>query len=188
MLARRLVVCFLWSVSAAAAAAGGADDNFGDVAGLYGSTKCVLELKRDGRVGGRYLLACTDAELREGRAAAIDGGVVLLNAVRHTNQGVLWPPQDIPGSDWPGVRDPTVGPWIGPSVVGGSEASVRLRAVRWGERLYLVRPEERGRFCGSVRSGAEPRKTGAGDQLLRRGDQRKRAGVGAPQICLSSEE
>lgn len=183
MLARPLVVCLLWSVSAVAAAAGGADGNFGDLAGTYGSTKCVLGLKRD----GRYLLACTDAELREGLAVAVDGDVVLGSEVRHTHQGMRWPPPVISGSGWPGVRDPTIGPLVmrDEPLVLGDEVSVRLRAVRWGERLYLVRSEERGRFCGSVRSGAEPRKTTAGDHLLRSGDQRKRAGVGAPEICLS---
>jgi len=103
---------------------------------------------------------------------------------------MLWPPHVISGSDWPGVRDPTIGPLVmrDEPLVLGDEASVRLRAVRWGERLYLVRPEERSRFCASLRSGAEPRKTRAGDQLLRSGDQRKRAGKNAPQICLRPEK
>lgn len=186
MMARPLGVCLLWSVSAAAAAAGGADVNFSDLAGTYGSAKCVLGLQRD----GRYLLACTDAELREGRAVAVDGDVVLGTEVRHTRQGPRWPPPVISGSGWPGVRDPTIGPLVMRDApwVPGDEGPVRLRAVRWGERLYLVRSEERGRFCASVRSGAEPRETSAGDHLLRSGDHRRRAGAGAPGICLRPEK
>ena len=174
----------------------GAEDGWkiGDVAGKYGSTRCVLELKRN----GDYLLACTDQPLREGRAVAADRGLVLLDDVRHTPSGIpwrhkpsriRWPPRETSPA-WPAVQDPTSGPYKFPDTFPDIDTQEQpwLEPVRWGERLYLVRPAERASFCRAILSRVEPRRTMAGHQLLRSGDERKRAARGAPDICPSTDK
>lgn len=44
-------------------------------------------------------------------------------------------------------------------------------AVRWGERRYLIQPEDILQFCSDVRAGDEPRKRRHGMYLLRFGDE-----------------
>jgi hypothetical protein len=55
-----------------------------------------------------------------------------------------------------------------------SVVPAELIPVRWGERAYLISPDEMPKFCDSVNRGREPRNDVHGEFLLRRGDENKR--------------
>jgi hypothetical protein len=52
---------------------------------------------------------------------------------------------------------------------------MRFLLVRWGERSYLVHPDDLVGFCNEVNSGWEPRTFDLGGTLLRTGDEQKPA-------------
>ena len=45
--------------------------------------------------------------------------------------------------------------------------------VKWGERQYLIRPDEIAEFCSAVNLGSEPRESSRGEFLLRDEDWKK---------------
>lgn len=51
------------------------------------------------------------------------------------------------------------------------KGSERLYPVQWGERHYLIPPEEMKDFCSDIDGGQEPRAASWGLHLLRRGDE-----------------
>jgi hypothetical protein len=61
---------------------------------------------------------------------------------------------------------------------------VELMPVRWGERMYLLPPNELVRFCNLINSGREPREKQRGSVFLREGDEEKSAS-GLPDLPTS---
>jgi hypothetical protein len=57
----------------------------------------------------------------------------------------------------------------------------RFVPVRWGERVYLVRPEKMAEFGNKVNSQFEPRREMWGRPLLREGDEKKSVS-GQPEV------
>jgi hypothetical protein len=59
-----------------------------------------------------------------------------------------------------------------------------LELVRWGQRAYLVPPNEVVRFCDSVAEGANPRQESDVRVFSREGDERKPVPNGTrPDLC-----
>ena len=168
---------------------------FTDLEGVYLSSSlrgCLLELGRD----GSFAVACSSQPPQRGKAEVVGQGFLIPTSragdlIPEDPPAVIvlrQPPQEPSGSTWPpSLTDPTKGPFV----LGHRQSGISwgetlwLRPLRWGSRLYLVPADDDESFCRAVRSGLEPRRSPLGEQFLRRGDHRKRAGRRPPAECAA---
>jgi len=163
----------------------------GDLAGVYLSSGCSLQLVGD----GSFSIDCPSRPLHRGTVLVVEGTLVLLTsqgtASRNGDQPavIFWSqPQPQSGdSTWPpSLADPTRGPFVF-DADRHRDSSWRdtswLKPLRWGSRLYLVDANDEGAFCRAISNGLEPRRLPMGMHFLRRGDHRRPVGRKPPAAC-----